>query len=103
MMDYEVDIEILRKSGIDPFKDYSQKELEDLINKKVKSWREGSQDSQRSESERKTLADYCEVANELIEDEDYFKDACESARDQFQEAFNERLESSCVLKKLYPF
>ena len=98
MTDYEVDIEILRKSGIDPFKDYSQKELEDLISKKVKSWREGSQDSQRSESERKTLANYCEVANELIEDEDYFKDACESARDQFQEAFNERLESSCVLK-----
>ena len=96
MIDNEIDV--LRRCKIDPFGDYSAEELETILKDKEKSWRRASQDPQKSESERKTLEEYCEVVDELLNDEEYFEEVLDSAQCIFSDQFNEELKKSCVLR-----
>lgn len=98
MMDNKIEIEILRKCGIDPFKEYSDEDLSKILAGKEKSWRRVSQDSQKSESERITLAGNCEIVNKFLAERDYYESARESAKNLFLTIFNEELKKYCVLR-----
>lgn len=94
----KIEIDTLRKCGIDPFKDYSEDELNKIITNKEKSWRHASQDSQKSESEKISLEKSCTIANRFLEDSDFFAETCSSAQDLFIETYNEELRKKCVLR-----
>ncbi len=93
-----IEIDTLRKCGIDPFKDYSKDELDKIITNKEKSWRHASQDSQKSESEKISLEKSCTIASHFLKDSTFFEDTCSSAQNIFIEAYNEELKKKCVLR-----